>query len=53
MICPPAKPIQHLKHFDLGPDKQDVIPVMKQILAINPNKNIRFAMVATGMDENQ
>jgi len=25
-----------LKHFDLGPDKQDVIPVMKQILAINP-----------------
>ncbi|UOE49476.1 glucosylceramidase [Mucilaginibacter sp. SMC90] len=25
-----------LKHFDLGPDKTDVIPVMKQILAINP-----------------
>ncbi|WP_183562180.1 glycoside hydrolase family 30 protein [Mucilaginibacter sp. SP1R1] len=25
-----------LKHFDLGPDKQDVIPVMKQILTINP-----------------
>lgn len=25
-----------LKHFDLGPDKLDVIPVMKQILAINP-----------------
>jgi glucosylceramidase len=25
-----------LKHFDLGADKQDVIPVMKQILAINP-----------------
>ncbi|MEN0054324.1 MAG: glycoside hydrolase family 30 beta sandwich domain-containing protein [Mucilaginibacter sp.] len=25
-----------LKHFDLGPDKQDVIPVMKEILAINP-----------------
>jgi glucosylceramidase len=25
-----------LKHFDLGPDKVDVIPVMKQILAINP-----------------
>jgi glucosylceramidase len=25
-----------LKHFDLGPDRQDVIPVMKQILAINP-----------------
>jgi len=25
-----------LKHFDLGADKTDVIPVMKQILAINP-----------------
>lgn len=25
-----------LKHFDLGPDKTDVVPVMKQILAINP-----------------
>lgn len=25
-----------LKHFNLGPDKADVIPVMKQILAINP-----------------
>ncbi|QEM13231.1 glycoside hydrolase family 30 protein [Mucilaginibacter rubeus] len=25
-----------MKHFDLGPDKTDVIPVMKQILAINP-----------------
>lgn len=25
-----------LSHFDLGPDKKDVIPVMKQILAINP-----------------
>lgn len=25
-----------LKHFDLGPDRRDVIPVMKQILAINP-----------------
>ncbi|MBS1565087.1 MAG: glucosylceramidase [Bacteroidetes bacterium] len=25
-----------LQHFDLGPDKQDVIPVLKEILAINP-----------------
>lgn len=25
-----------LVHFDLGPDKKDVIPVLKQILAINP-----------------
>jgi glucosylceramidase len=25
-----------LAHFDLGPDKTDVIPVLKEILAINP-----------------
>ena len=25
-----------LVHFNLGPDKQDVIPVLKEILAINP-----------------
>ncbi|HVW62215.1 MAG TPA: hypothetical protein VHC48_19325, partial [Puia sp.] len=25
-----------LAHFDLGPDKKDVIPVLKEILAINP-----------------
>lgn len=29
-----------LEHFNLGPDKQDVIPVMKQILAINPKIKI-------------
>ena len=29
-----------LKHFDLGPDHQDVIPVMKEILAINPSVKI-------------
>jgi glucosylceramidase len=29
-----------LKHFNLGPDKADVIPVMKQILAINPGIKI-------------
>ncbi len=29
-----------LVHFDLGPDKQDVIPVLKEILAINPNIGI-------------
>jgi len=27
-------------HFDLGPDKQDVIPVLKEILAINPKIKI-------------
>lgn len=29
-----------LKHFDLGPDKVDVIPVMKEILKINPKIKI-------------
>ena len=29
-----------LAHFDPGPDKQDVIPVMKQVLAINPKLKI-------------
>jgi len=29
-----------LQHFDLGPDKKDVIPVLKQILAINPTIKI-------------
>jgi glucosylceramidase len=29
-----------LKNFDLGPDKADVIPVLKEILAINPNIKI-------------
>ena len=29
-----------LKYFDLGPDQQDVIPVMKEILRINPRLKI-------------
>lgn len=29
-----------LSHFDLGPDRNDVIPVLKEILAINPNIKI-------------
>ena len=29
-----------LKHFSLGPDMQDVIPVLKQILAIDPKISI-------------
>jgi len=29
-----------LKHFDLGPDRKDVIPVLKEILAINPTIKI-------------
>lgn len=29
-----------LKKFDLGPDKKDVIPVLKEILAISPNIKI-------------
>ncbi len=29
-----------LSHFDLGPDKKDIIPVLKEILAINPKIKI-------------
>ena len=29
-----------LAHFDLGPDLKDVVPVMQQVLAINPKINI-------------
>jgi glucosylceramidase len=29
-----------LEHFDLGPDKQEVIPVLKEIIAINPEIKI-------------
>ena len=29
-----------LEHFDFGPDKKDVIPVLKQIIAINPDIKI-------------
>jgi glucosylceramidase len=30
----------NLSKFDLGPDKKDVVPVLKEILAINPNIKI-------------
>jgi glucosylceramidase len=33
---PAGKTDPTLKHFDLDADRQDIIPVMKQILAINP-----------------
>lgn len=29
-----------MKHFDLGPDRHDVIPILKEILAINPKLKI-------------
>ena len=29
-----------MKRFDLGPDKQDVIPVLKEIITVNPNIKI-------------
>ncbi|WP_342085954.1 glycoside hydrolase family 30 protein [Dyadobacter sp. OTU695] len=29
-----------MQHFDLGPDRKDVIPVLKEILAINPKLKI-------------
>ncbi len=31
---------EELHHFNLGPDKKDVIPVLKEILAINPTIKI-------------
>lgn len=33
---PPGETDQNLTHFSLGPDRADVIPIMKQILAIHP-----------------
>ena len=33
---PPGQTDTALAHFDLGPDQQEVIPVLKEILAINP-----------------
>lgn len=37
---PTGKIDTNLVHFDLGPDKLDVIPVLKEILAINPKIKI-------------
>lgn len=33
---PPGETDPELKEFDLGPDRDDVIPVLREILAINP-----------------
>lgn len=33
---PPGESDPELKKFDLGPDRADVVPVLKEILAINP-----------------
>src|SRR6185295_18528427 len=33
---PPGQTDPEMKKFDLGPDRADVIPVLKEILAINP-----------------
>lgn len=37
---PPGQTDTALKYFDLGPDKLDVIPVLKEILKINPTIKI-------------
>ncbi|HTZ58872.1 MAG TPA: glycoside hydrolase family 30 beta sandwich domain-containing protein [Acidobacteriaceae bacterium] len=37
---PPGQTDANLAHFSLAPDRADVIPVLKQILAINPNIKI-------------
>jgi glucosylceramidase len=36
----PGQTDTDLVHFDLGPDKREVIPVLKEILAINPKLKI-------------
>lgn len=37
---PPDQTDPDLQKFDLGPDKHDVIPILKEILAINPSIKI-------------
>ena len=37
---PPGEQDPTLAQFSLGPDRADVIPVLKQILAINPKINL-------------
>ncbi|HEY4111815.1 glycoside hydrolase family 30 protein [Puia sp.] len=37
---PAGKTDTPLAHFDLGPDKNDVIPILQQIIAINPEIKI-------------
>jgi len=37
---PPGQIDTNLVHFDLGPDTEDVIPVLKEILSINPKIKI-------------
>ena len=44
----------NLTNFSLAPDMTNVIPLLKEILAINPNiKILGFALVSAGMDERQ
>jgi glucosylceramidase len=37
---PDGKPDPELKHFDIAPNREDVIPVTRQVLAINPQLKI-------------
>lgn len=37
---PPGEQDPQLAHFDLGPDRADVVPVLKEILAIDPKITI-------------
>ena len=40
--------------FSLGPDRADVIPVLKEILAIRPGiKDLGITVVCSGMDEDK
>ena len=50
----PGETDPELKRFDLGQDRKDVIPVLKEILAdLAGHQNTRFALVRSGLDENQ
>ena len=50
----PGETDSDLKRFDLGPDRKDVLPVLKEILQISlGHQNTRFALVRSGLDEDQ
>ena len=51
---PPGETDPELKKFDLGQDRQHVLPVLKEILAIAPGiKILALPVVRSGLDEDQ
>ena len=52
--CPTGETDPEMRHFDLGPDRADVIPVMKEILKLNPeDQNSGLAVDRALVDEDQ